>query len=73
MLKAHVKVLNTFSGHADYNDILTYVGGLDRNRLRRIFLVHGEADAQAHLKGLLEQQRYAVTIVRPAEHYPLLS
>ena len=73
MLKTHVKVLNTFSGHADYNDILTYVGGLDRNRLRRIFLVHGEADAQAHLKGLLEQQRYAVTIVRPAEHYPLLS
>ncbi len=70
-LKAHVEVLNTFSGHADYLEILSQVNQLDPNRLKRIFLVHGEPDAQAHLKGLLEEKGLAVTIVKYGESYEL--
>jgi len=52
-LKARVHILNTFSAHADYNDILHYVKAMDLKRLRKIFLVHGERDALANLRELL--------------------
>ncbi|MBI5509586.1 MAG: MBL fold metallo-hydrolase [Deltaproteobacteria bacterium] len=70
---AEVKVLNTFSAHADYNDILAYVGRLDRAELREVFLVHGEADSQTNLKRLLEAQHTKTTIVKPGERYPLFA
>jgi metallo-beta-lactamase family protein len=41
-VNATVKKLNSFSGHADYNEILDYTTHLDKTRLKKIFLVHGE-------------------------------
>ena len=70
-LNAEVKVLNSFSGHADYSEILDYVSRLNKNRLRRIFLVHGEKDAQENLKRLLEEKDYAVEIVKAGLRYTL--
>jgi len=48
-VKARVKILNAFSAHADYVEIGEYVKALDQSRLKRVFLVHGEPPAQAHL------------------------
>ena len=70
-LLAQTKVLNAFSAHADYNDILAYVGKLDRSQLREVFLVHGEADAQQNLKKLLDERQTKTTIVKPGERYQL--
>ena len=70
-LNAEVKVLNSFSGHADYNEILDYVSRLDKNRLKKIFLVHGEKDAQENLKKLLEEKNHSVDIVKAGERYSL--
>jgi metallo-beta-lactamase family protein len=70
-LNAEVSVMNAFSGHADYNEIVGYVKKLDKKRLRKIFLVHGENKAQANLKGILEQAGYAIEIVRAGERYKL--
>jgi metallo-beta-lactamase family protein len=41
-LKAEVVVLNSFSAHADHNELLQYIGQFNPKRLREIFLVHGE-------------------------------
>jgi metallo-beta-lactamase family protein len=41
-LKAEVAVLNSFSAHADHNDLLQYIGRLNAKRLEEVFLVHGE-------------------------------
>ncbi len=41
-LKAEVVVLNSFSAHADHNDLLHYIGQLNPKRLKEVFLVHGE-------------------------------
>ena len=38
-----------------------------------IFLVHGEQEAQKHLKGLLEESGFKTTIIRYGERYPLKS
>jgi metallo-beta-lactamase family protein len=70
-VRAEVKVLNAFSAHADAGEILQYVGRLDRNRLKGIFLVHGEAEAQSGLKSLLEAGGWKTTIVRYGERYRL--
>jgi metallo-beta-lactamase family protein len=70
-LKADVEVLNTFSAHADYQDILNYISLLDYDRLKRVFLVHGEKEAQENLKILLEEKGYKTTIVKQGEKYTL--
>ncbi len=55
-LKAKVKILNTFSAHADFNDIKKYFSRINLDRLRKVFLVHGEDDAlvkmREHLLGI---------------------
>jgi metallo-beta-lactamase family protein len=70
-LKAEVQVLNTFSAHADYRDILNYISRLNFGKLKRIFLVHGEDNAQSNLSKLLVEKGYKPTIVEPGEKYIL--
>jgi metallo-beta-lactamase family protein len=70
-LRANVTVINTFSAHADYNDILEYVSGLDSGRLKEIFLVHGEPEAQSHLDRLLKENGYITSIVKYGQTYEL--
>ncbi len=67
-LRAEVKVLNSFSAHADYNEILEYVSQLNYKKLKQIFLVHGEEKAQLSLKNLFEEKGYRVTIMKAGEN-----
>ncbi|MFH1009658.1 MAG: MBL fold metallo-hydrolase [bacterium] len=45
-VRARVKILNSFSGHADRNGLLQYMGKIRKSspRLREVFVVHGEPD-----------------------------
>ena len=52
-VRARVKILNAFSAHADYREIGDYVKGLDADRLKAVFLVHGEPSAQSNLRSHL--------------------
>ncbi len=71
-LRARVKILNTFSAHADYRDLAAYVGGLDPNRLKEVFLVHGEEDAVANLAQVLKAAGVRkATPVEPGKEYEL--
>jgi metallo-beta-lactamase family protein len=72
-LKARVKILNTFSAHADYRDITEYVGRTDLSRLKKVLLVHGEDEALTHLKGELEVAGVkAVEVVDPDKENALV-
>jgi metallo-beta-lactamase family protein len=70
-LRAEVVTLNAFSAHADYNEILDSISTLNKDRLKHIFLVHGEPDAQSHLQGLLDEKGYSSTIVKYNDKYQL--
>ncbi len=48
-VKAEVMVLNSFSGHADRNELLSYARHWNPKRLKRIFLVHGDEDQSEKL------------------------
>jgi metallo-beta-lactamase family protein len=58
-LHARVVVLNGFSAHADREDLHRYVEQA-RPSLRRVFLVHGEPEAQAPLAEWIGKQGLSV-------------
>ncbi len=45
-LNAEVVVLDSFSAHADSSELVGYCNLLDKQKLKNIFLVHGELDQQ---------------------------
>jgi metallo-beta-lactamase family protein len=48
-LNAEVVTLTGFSAHADHAELMAWASAMNLPRVRDIFLVHGEADAQAAL------------------------
>ncbi|MBZ0287115.1 MAG: MBL fold metallo-hydrolase, partial [Anaerolineae bacterium] len=62
--RAQVEVLNGFSGHADRNELLGWVGAMKR-KPGRTFLVHGEPEPQAALAQGLHDQ-YQLKVDSPA-------
>ncbi len=45
-VNAEVIVMNSFSAHADSNELIEYVDQFDKGRMQNIFLVHGDYDQQ---------------------------
>jgi len=48
-LRARVEVMNSYSAHADEPELVEFVGHLDADKLKKIFLVHGDPDRQEAL------------------------
>ena len=61
--RARVENINAFSARADYGEAGRWLEALDRSRLRKIFLVHGELKAQKAFKKYLEEQGFAETVI----------
>ncbi len=57
-LRAEVEVMNSYSAHADEPEMLRFLGHLDRERLRNVFLVHGDLQRQEALREALEDDGY---------------
>lgn len=71
-LRARVKILNTFSAHADYKDVMKFVGHMNLERLKKVFLIHGEDDALAAMgEHLLSIGVKEVQTVEPNVEYSL--
>jgi metallo-beta-lactamase family protein len=48
-VRAQVVVMNSYSAHADEPGLLAFIGRLDPDRLRHVFLVHGDPERQERL------------------------
>ncbi|WP_147613445.1 MBL fold metallo-hydrolase RNA specificity domain-containing protein [Treponema pectinovorum] len=71
-VNAHIETINAFSAHADYQEELEWLKKIDTSRLKRIFLVHGEKEAQDYLKEYLKKHGYKdVEIVKYGKTYSL--
>ncbi len=53
-VNAEIKSLDAFSGHADRDGILNWIGAMSK-KPEQIFIVHGEKDAQTVLEEYIEQ------------------
>ncbi|MGI9627345.1 MAG: MBL fold metallo-hydrolase [Longimicrobiales bacterium] len=62
-LRSEVVVMNSYSAHADEPELLEFIGGLDRDRLKQVALVHGAPVRQAALKEAMTAKGYHDIIV----------
>ncbi|OIN56881.1 MBL fold metallo-hydrolase RNA specificity domain-containing protein [Arsenicibacter rosenii] len=53
-VKARIAVMDSFSAHADYAEMLDYLGCQDPKLVKKVFLVHGDYDEQLVWKEKLE-------------------
>jgi len=65
-VRAKVESIDGYSAHADQEELLAWVRGFDRRRLRHVFLVHGEEEAAFVLAE--EMQKLGLRDVRVPEH-----
>ena len=49
-LNAEVIVIESFSAHADANELVQFASNFDKQKLKKVFLVHGELDQQEIFK-----------------------
>lgn len=71
-VNAEVHNISAFSSHADSIEMINWLSKIDTSRLKRIFLVHGDSNAQEQLKTLLEGKGYTVSIVEKDKRYSLV-
>ncbi|MFN8145311.1 MAG: MBL fold metallo-hydrolase [Bacteroidia bacterium] len=45
-VKARVELMNSYSAHADYNEMLSYLDCQDKKLIKKFFLVHGDYEVQ---------------------------
>jgi metallo-beta-lactamase family protein len=54
-VQAEIKALDTLSAHADYEEILAWLGNFE-NKLKKVFVTHGEIGAAQSLKKKIEER-----------------
>ncbi len=54
-VNAEVIVMDSFSAHGDYKEMIDYISNQDREQLHKLFLVHGELDSQERFKERLKE------------------
>lgn len=57
-LNAEVVVMNSFSAHADKNELLGFVNRQDKGELKNIFLVHGDLDQAEKFSATLTENKF---------------
>ncbi len=66
---ATIKQTDLFSGHGDHTDLVNFVKQQDKQKLKKVFLVHGEMRAMEDLKGALAEENYQVEIAEKGKTY----
>jgi metallo-beta-lactamase family protein len=68
---ATIKQTDVLSAHGDHEDLMDIARQQDKNKLKNIFLVHGEDASMEALAAHLEEESYKVTIPQREETYTL--
>ncbi len=62
-VRADIQSIDVFSGHGDYNDLITFVEQQNPKKLKTIFLVHGEEYAMVDFKKSLLNNGYENVVI----------
>jgi metallo-beta-lactamase family protein len=54
-VRAEIRELDSFSGHADYNEMMKFLECQDKKAIQKLFLVHGEYEVQKKYMETLKQ------------------
>ncbi|HWY11323.1 MAG TPA: MBL fold metallo-hydrolase, partial [Bacteroidia bacterium] len=71
-VKADIESIHSYSAHGDYNELLRFLSCQDKQKVKNIFLVHGETAAKVAFKEKLSHEGYkVVSIPHKGEQYKL--
>ncbi|GAB1404702.1 MBL fold metallo-hydrolase [Lentimicrobium sp.] len=71
-VKADIRKIEAFSGHADYKEMADFLECQDKQTLKKIFLVHGEPDALNHYSNYLASRQFSnISIPAAGQAYGL--
>ena len=62
-LRAEVVVLNSFSAHADRNELLSYLRQFPRKPLKKTFVVHGDPDQSDKFGEALKNEGFGPVVI----------
>lgn len=62
-VKAKVHVIDFFSAHGDYNEMLKYLSCQDVKKVKTFFIVHGNKDVMLSFKEKLQEKRFNNVII----------
>lgn len=69
-VNAKVVVMDSYSAHGDHDEMIDYLSENDKEKLKQIFLVHGDPDRQELFKeGLLDEGYKDVVIPKLGDEY----
>lgn len=69
---ADIQVIHSYSAHADYSELLRYLSCQSKEKVKNIFLVHGETESKVEFKEKLETEGYkTITIPQKGETFKL--
>ena len=57
-VKAKVATIDSYSAHADYNEILSYLDCQKKDDIKKVFLVHGDYDVMLDFQKTLNEKGY---------------
>lgn len=57
-VNARIAKIDAFSGHGDYNEMIQFLDCLDKEMIRKLFLVHGEYEVQQVYKQKLTENNF---------------
>jgi metallo-beta-lactamase family protein len=66
-VRAEIAIMDSFSAHADYNEIIAHLKCQNPSKVKQIFLVHGEIDTQTAFKTRLQEAGFLKVYI-PAHH-----
>lgn len=55
---ANVEKIDVFSGHGDQADLLNFVKKQSKEKLKKVFLIHGEVESMGVFRDALEDEGY---------------
>ncbi len=71
-VEAEIMKIESYSAHADYNELTTFLSMQEKRDIKKLFLVHGEKSVQETFKKHLESNGFSnVTIPKITEKYEL--
>lgn len=72
-VKADVRKIESFSGHADYREMISYLNCQEKRSIEKLFLVHGEYETQKNYRDTLLAEGYVnVEIPQKGQEYEVL-
>lgn len=70
IVRAKIVTISGFSAHGDQNDLVHWINNFDKNRLKKVFVIHGEETVSANFKELISKDLFSeILIPKPHEEF----